>query len=51
MKSEKYGGAKCLEKEKKSKKQNLVLDTLRNGESVKLDMYKCNRLGAGDDSC
>lgn len=51
MRSERYGGAKCLEKEKKSKKRNVVLDTLRNGESVKLDMNRYNRVGAGDDSC
>lgn len=36
-----------------SEKHNLVLDTLGNGEPVKLDENRCNivsRPGAGDDS-
>lgn len=51
MRSQSYRSAKCLGKEEKSKKRNLVLDTLRNRESVKLDMNRCNRLDEGDDSC
>lgn len=51
MRSKSYRSAKCLGKEEKSKKRNLVLDTLRNRESVKLDMNRCNRLDEGDDSC